>query len=846
MRLRENLMALGLDTVLTKDAFEIAGITRDFIDDFSHRTKTIEEYAAKHGITDPKEKAKLAAITRENKAKTLLIPELEPLWWAGLTPEREQALNRIKAALERSRTSEMIRQMVVGKVEPLESSKALGTLERMPTTMGRELADSSDALGTRKQLASAEATRHGRVSLNRATAPVDSVPKVAEVTGHDRRAVALAMEHLFERRSAVTEMQLMGEAFKSWCVGQATLQGIRQVVAEAPLIRREINGRNWVTTQEVFQEEDRLVDQCLMGRGRAEAINTGWKIEDDRLNDEQRNAVKHVLESTDLITGIVGKAGTGKTTLLNEVRRGIQSGMHKLIALAPTSEAARDVLRKEGFENAETVAQLLVSEKLQREARGAVLLVDEAGLLSTREADRLLELAGNLDARVILVGDTGQHHPVERGQAFGLLQKEGKMAVAEVSEIQRQKGAYKRFVEQFRAGDFTRAFMSLDNMDAILEMTLAERKIALAKEYIAVIERGKTALVVAPTHAECNDVTEGIREALKESQALKGGKEWEIMRNQSWTDAEKSDSDHYKGKRGLVAQFNGHVKGFALGEQVEIIGVSDGAVRVRCAGALNDRIRVLPLGAPGSFEVYERDRMEICEGDCLRITGNGYTADRHRLNNGNIHKVDYIAPDGKIVLENGWRLDRNFKHLDYGYAVTSHAAQGKTVDWVLVAQSPEFSSYASDMNQFHVATSRGREGLKVYTTSIELLKENVSRVRERPMAMEIIRQGEEPAAREEREMEAKQGEPKASRQLGERGQEYAESAEPLRDRFVEEPERGGAAVAVEPDGRTAEWLERQTVMAREIEVVAKAPEREMEISAVPKAPKLEVGMEMEM
>ena len=79
----------------------------------------------------------------------------------------------------------------------------------------------------------------------------------------------------------------------------------------------------------------------------------------DAQSSSNKNAVRHVLKSTDWITGIAGRAGVGKTTLLNEVRRGIESGMNKLLALAPTSEAAHDVLRKEGFENAETVAKLL-------------------------------------------------------------------------------------------------------------------------------------------------------------------------------------------------------------------------------------------------------------------------------------------------------------------------------------------------------------------------------------------------------------------------------------------------------------------------------------------------------
>ena len=54
--------------------------------------------------------------------------------------------------------------------------------------------------------------------------------------------------------------------------------------------------------------------------------------------------------------------------------------MHKFLPLAPSSEASRETMRQEGFKNAETVAKLLVSEQLQHEARGAVWLVDEAGM----------------------------------------------------------------------------------------------------------------------------------------------------------------------------------------------------------------------------------------------------------------------------------------------------------------------------------------------------------------------------------------------------------------------------------------------------------------------------------
>jgi hypothetical protein len=291
-------------------------------------------------------------------------------------------------------------------------------------------------------------------------------------------------------------------------------------------------------------------------------------------------------------------------------------------------------------------------------------------------------------------------------------------------------------VKQLAAGDVEGAFRSFDAMGSLIEAPLEERAKLLAADYVSLISKAKTALVVAPTHAECEDVTKAIRQALKESKALGEGVEWQILRNLSWTKAQKSDPEHYR--PGLVVQINRHVKGFARGEQLEVVAPSHGMVLARNKDGLHSEVKALPLSASKSFAVYERETIDVCVGDQIRITANRQSADGRQLSNGSLYQVDYIAPDGELVLENGARLGQDFPHLHYGYALTSHAAQGKTVDWVLLAQSPEMSSAASDLRQALVSISRGREGLKWYTTNIEQLQEDVSRLPERPMATEIM------------------------------------------------------------------------------------------------------------
>lgn len=718
--LAENLKKLGLQITPTEKGFEIAGFSRELNMRYSRRTTEIEATAARLGITDPAQKAKLGAMTRERKSRSLLMPQLKEFWFNGLSEEDKTPFKAVETLLRQSRAVELSEKIGLTR-EAMQS--AVATVENTSELLGRQ----TEVKSSRKRW---------RQSLNMRTKPMAAEETEVEVTEHDRKAVAFAIKHLFERQSVATENKILAEALNNWNCGLATMPGVTKVLSETPLLRKEFKGRMLMTTPEVLAEENRLIDRCLDGKWKYEEMNPFWNIEDEKLNEQQRNAVRHVLTSRDWVVGIAGEAGTGKTTLLEELRRGIERGMHQILALAPSAKASREGLRAHGFRDADTVSQLFESERMQAEARGKVWLVDEAGLLSTRQADKLFALAQKLGARLVLIGDTGQHHPVERGQAFDLLQRFAHMSVAHVDEIVRQKGMYKEFVKLMAAKDIEGAFAMLQKMGALHEMTLEQRRTVLAEKYVDAIERKKTALVVAPTHAECADVTGGIRELLKQKKRLGEGVEWDVLRDLSWTDAQKSFPKSYR--EGQVVQFNRHVKGFALGERVEVIDAKDEVVRVRSKTRLSERIKALPLDKAERFNVYEREKIEICEGEHLRVTINSRTADEHRVSNDNEYKVDYFDHKGRLVLKNGWKLDKDFLHLEHAYTSTSHSAQSKSVDCVYVAQTAKYSEHASSLEQFYVSSSRAREELGIYPDSIEILKEMVSQSCERPMAMDIF------------------------------------------------------------------------------------------------------------
>lgn len=514
-------------------------------------------------------------------------------------------------------------------------------------------------------------------------------PAIAERPDAGRDAADYAALHCFERAAVVPERKLMATALKRG-IGSASPESIEGALSRRDLIWAERDGRRMVTTREVLAEERDMIAFARDGRGACPRLGSGTHVfARDWLNEQQRRAVKHVLESPDLVIIIRGAAGTGKTSMMHEAAEAIEARGTRVFVFAPSADASRGVLRSEGFDNAETVARLLVDQELQALVRGSVIWVDEAGLVGTRTMAELFSLADQLDARVILSGDRRQHGSIERGSALRLLETEAGLRPAEIRDIQRQKGNYKQAVQALSEGRTAEGFRELDRLGWIEEAAEGERYKALAADYVVTVTSGQSALVVSPTHVEGARINAEIRGKLKDAGLLgKDEREFRVLRNANMTQAERSDAFSYLPGDVLVFHQNG--KGHTKGDRV-IAG--DGP---------------LPLDQAARFQAYHPDSIRLAAGDMLKISRNGQTADgKHRLSNGGLYRVREFTDAGDIVLENGWVVSRDYGHFTHGYCVTSHVSQGKTVDVVLIGQSSR-SFPASSREQFYVSVSRGK------------------------------------------------------------------------------------------------------------------------------------------
>jgi conjugative relaxase-like TrwC/TraI family protein len=582
---------------------------------------------------------------------------------------------------------------------------------------------------------------------------------IAPSIGLDARpALDYACWHLFERHSVVAERQLLGEMLRSG-LGRFSLHEAQATLQESPVIVREVKGRRLATTQEVISEEERLIAFAREGRGREAPLRPNHTLQRDWLNAGQRAAVRHVLTSPDRVMLIRGFAGVGKTTLMQEAVAGIEAQGKQVFAFAPSAEASRGVLRSEGFE-AETVARLLVDPQLQEKTCGQVLWIDEAGLLSTKAMLGIFEIAERNDCRVILSGDPKQHGSVELGSVLKILENQAGLKAAEVKEIKRQKGEYRAAVESLAAGRTEEGFDRLDQLGWVHEITEDERYRRLADDYVAAVQRGRTALVVSPTHAEGALVNVTIRQKLREKGRL-GAEEREVpsLARVDLTEAQKGRTENYR--EGDILQFHQNARWFRTGERLTV--GEKGA---------------LPLDRAKHFQVYRPGKLSLSAGDRVRITNGGKTRDGHRLENGSLFTVAGFTERGDIQLQNGWVVDRDFGHLTHGYVTTSHASQGKTVDHVFIAQSSQ-SWPASSREQFLVSASRARQQVTVYTDDKTALREAIGRSDERMAATELVTEAdrlrEQARLRLRREAQRQQGSrsepPRAAREAREAARE---------------------------------------------------------------------------
>jgi conjugative relaxase-like TrwC/TraI family protein len=603
------------------------------------------------------------------------------------------------------------------------------------------------------QLAQVKESELAQLQALKARSPGMAAPESVSLN----EAIARATEHLFERRTVVPEHGLTAEVLRE-TYGAHTLAAVKSALAADDRLLRS-DGQ--VSTQEALDHERDLVRLLNAGVGTHDGgfgfLSSG---ESAHLTREQRHAVETTLDSRDSVTVLRGRAGTGKTQALATLIEGVTRYGAKVACFAPSTQAV-EVLHWDGvsqalaghasagavLQSAATVQRLLVDPTLQESLKEQVVVVDEYGLLSTRQLKQLVDITTTQNARLLLVGDSAQHKSVEAGDAARIIERESRVRIVTLAQVHRQAAnpAYRKAAEDLATGRLTSGLRKLDRMGAIVEIdSPSVRHQRMVEEWLkasqetkpvrtrsGLQERPKTALMVAPTWAEIDQLNLEARHRLRTGEKLHGpDRDFVALRAKDWARSRQKDYRNYHPGDVLVAHKT--TKHFAKGDELRVLRKEQGRLVV-ARGATE--LSLSPRQSGLAWIVCDERPNPVATGDRLRLRSiaqaESPSGQIRRLANGTVVTVQSVNASGQLILQDGSTL--RTRQVAYGYALTSHASQGITVDKVFLAG-------AASREGLYVAATRGRESIRIFVPDREhFLDASGLRSEARTSALEFTR-----------------------------------------------------------------------------------------------------------
>jgi hypothetical protein len=413
---------------------DIVGFTRPQIEAFSRRRHQLEAWRQDQGLPDTAAARQVAVLATRAPKQDHPLEDLEVEWReraveVGLTPER---LTQVMGG------SRDVLQVDLAKLfERLASAE--GLTERA-STFGRadvvkEIAGLLPEGGTRIQIESlAEAFLRTR----------DVVPLLP---GHDIEPSEIAKDPALDEPKALNEPTATNGAARPMRRRDGTL---------FPGVRHE----HRYTTTELLVTEQRIIEQAISGVGAGRWAAPHRLIEarlrrNRHLTDGQREMVRRFATSTNTIDIGIGPAGTGKTAVMEVISQLATLTGTPILGGALAGRTAAGLEEATGIPSV-TLTRLIGESKDRGLPHGAIVVVDEAGMVGTRQLAAIADLIEAAEGKLILIGDDRQLPEIEAGGLFRALAN--RLPTVELTDNIRQQHQWERnTLTQLRDGSADQA-----------------------------------------------------------------------------------------------------------------------------------------------------------------------------------------------------------------------------------------------------------------------------------------------------------------------------------------------------------------------------------------------------
>ncbi|WP_421358115.1 Ti-type conjugative transfer relaxase TraA, partial [Agrobacterium rosae] len=408
------------------------------------------------------------------------------------------------------------------------------------------------------------------------------------------------------------------------------------------------------------------------------------------LSDEQRTAVRHIT-SPQQIAAVIGFAGAGKSTMLAAARDAWERQGFTVHGAALAGKAAEGLTQSSGI-----AARTLASWEYGWQngkgelQRGDIIVIDEAGMVGSRQLARIVEHVEARGAKLVLVGDHEQLQAIGAGSPFRAIAE--RIGSVELSQIRRQKQDWQRQASiafaTHRTGDGLAAYAEQGSVQFADDRDQAREQ--LVADYLADLNRNPSASRIALAHrrVDVRAINDGIREALQ-AQRLLAKSDRQALQNgtlKTIGDGQRTEERHAATAGALQADHNRQTNR-------EIVYQTVNGKRGFAPG---DRILLLENNRDLGVKNGMLGRVETVEPNALQIRLDGSSAGQ---------------TDARLLS----LPVKDYQSFDHGYATTIHKAQGATVDRSFV-----MASSTMDRHLTYVAMTRHRDQATLYAGRDEL------------------------------------------------------------------------------------------------------------------------------
>src|SRR5271166_4445482 len=460
-------------------------------------------------------------------------------------------------------------------------------------------------------------------------------------------APELALQALTQQQSTFTREDLARLVHRH-SDGAAQFTSIMAKIEASPELLHvgaDGQGRPRFSTREMVAIERRMEATALaLSRRTTHAVSLARRralLAGSTLGGEQRLAFGHVTRARDLAV-VVGYAGSGKSTMLGTARQAWEGQGYTVRGAALSGIAGRTIA---SWERAWAQGFELLGPR-------DVLVLDEAGMVGSRQMARVLDAVHAAGAKLVLVGDAEQLQAIEAGAAFRAIA--GRVGAVEITEVRRQQVDWQRAAtRELATGQTGEALARYQDAGMVHAHATDEaaRAALIAGWQTARRQVGENQIILAHTRDDVRALNEAAR-------------------------ALRRDAGELAEDKLLPTELG--PRSFAVGDRIYFLRNERG------------------LGGPGRPGVKNGTL-----GTITAIDGGG----EHAKLAVRLDREDPTSGEAAVVV---FGL-AGYAHIDHGYAATIHKAQSVTVERAHVLATP-----GMDRHLAYVALTRHRHDVALH------------------------------------------------------------------------------------------------------------------------------------